>query len=132
MRASKRPCSWPGCGTLTEGGRCDKHRHAAGKEYDRLRGSAASRMYDRRWQAASKDFLRRHPLCQCPECGEGRIRVTAATLVDHIRPHKGDVDLFGKESNWQAMAKPCHDRKTATEDGGFGNDHRTPRVGRIP
>ena len=22
--------------------------------------------------------------------------------------------------NWQAMAKTCHDRKTAREDGGFG------------
>lgn len=128
MRASQRPCSWPGCNTLVISGRCDRHKHAASKEYDRQRGSASNRMYDRRWQAASKDFLRRHPLCQCPDCQEGRVRVTASSVVDHIVPHKGDIDLFWNESNWQAMSKPCHDKKTATEDGGFGNQ-RAPRVG---
>lgn len=106
---------------LTEGGRCDRHKHSAAKEYDRQRGSASTRLYDRRWQAASKAFLRLHPLCQCPECQEGRIRVTSASVVDHITPHKGDIDLFWNESNWQAMNKNCHDKKTATEDGGFGN-----------
>lgn len=128
MRASKRPCSWPGCNELTDGGRCDKHKHAAAKEYDRQRGSASTRLYDRRWQAASKVYLRMHPLCQCPECQEGRLRTTAASVVDHIEPHKGDIDLFWNEANWQSMNKNCHDKKTATEDGGFGNQ-RTPRVG---
>lgn len=41
-------------------------------------------------------------------------------LVDHIIPHKGDMELFWDRNNWQAMAKECHDKKTATEDGGFG------------
>jgi len=29
--------------------------------------------------------------------------------------------LFWDNTNWQSMAKECHDKKTATEDGGFGN-----------
>ncbi len=44
----------------------------------------------------------------------------AATVVDHIVPHKGDQQLFWDTRNWQSMSKPCHDKKTAKEDGGFG------------
>jgi len=28
--------------------------------------------------------------------------------------------MFWDERNWQALCKPCHDAKTAREDGGFG------------
>lgn len=83
--------------------------------------TAAQRGYDYRWQQARDTFLRQHPLCQCEECQGGRLRVTLASVVDHKIPHRGDTRLFWDQSNWQAMAKPCHDRKTATDDGGFGN-----------
>jgi 5-methylcytosine-specific restriction enzyme A len=69
----------------------------------------AGRLYSYRWQKRSKAFLARHPLCQCPLCDEGRSRVRAASVVDHRVPHKGDERLFWDESNWQAMAKECHD-----------------------
>jgi 5-methylcytosine-specific restriction protein A len=46
--------------------------------------------------------------------------VVAATVVDHIKPHKGDKLLFWQRANWQPLWKPCHGVKTATEDGGFG------------
>lgn len=46
--------------------------------------------------------------------------VEAASVVDHIVPHKGDQKLFWRRSNWQSLCKRCHDVKTATEDGGFG------------
>lgn len=26
------------------------------------------------------------------------------------------------ECNWQPLCKPCHDSKTAREDGGFGRE----------
>lgn len=68
-----------------------------------------SGLYDYRWQKASKAFLVAHPLCQCPLCDEGRIRLRAATVVDHKIPHKGDPALFWDESNWQALNKQCHD-----------------------
>jgi 5-methylcytosine-specific restriction protein A len=47
--------------------------------------------------------------------------VVAATVVDHIVPHKGDKVKFWDSSNWQSLCKRCHDAKTATEDGGFGH-----------
>lgn len=45
-------------------------------------------------------------------------------MVDHIRPHKSNYDLFWDPNNWQSMCDPCHSKKTATEDGGFGNRAR--------
>jgi 5-methylcytosine-specific restriction protein A len=44
--------------------------------------------------------------------------------VDHIIPHKGNKGLFWTRFNHQALCKSCHDRKTATEDGGFGHGTR--------
>jgi len=52
--------------------------------------------------------------------------VTAALVVDHIQPHKGNDDLFWDASNWQSLCEACHNLKTATEDGGFGNQPRIP------
>lgn len=66
-------------------------------------------LYTYKWQKASKAFLAAHPLCQCPECDEGRKRVRASTVVDHKIPHRGDLELFWDVGNWQAMAKECHD-----------------------
>ena len=86
------------------------------------RETASQRGYNSRWQKARLTFLARHPLCA--EC-ERQGKVTAATVVDHVIPHKGDQRLFWDTSNWQAMCKTCHDVKTATEDGGFGNWNRS-------
>lgn len=86
------------------------------------RQGANARGYTYRWQKESKRFLAEHPLCQCPECDDGRKRVVAATVVDHIEPHRGDTEKFWDQTNWQAMSKPCHDAKTAREDGGFGHE----------
>jgi 5-methylcytosine-specific restriction endonuclease McrA len=69
-------------------------------------------------------FLRAHPLCECDEC-KAQGRVLAASVVDHRVPHRGDMRLFWDSSNWQALSKSCHDRKTARDDGGFGNARAT-------
>lgn len=117
--AAPRPCTYPGCGHLVVGGsRCEQHVFK--RPQDR-RESSAKRGYGYRWQQASKGFLRAHPLCQCEECQDGQLRVVPAAVVDHRIPHRGDMALFWDRSNWQAMSKACHDRKTAREDGGFGN-----------
>ena len=49
---------------------------------------------------------------------QGLIR--EATVVDHITPHKGNKDIFWDESNHQSLCIRCHNKKTATKDGGFG------------
>jgi len=43
-------------------------------------------------------------------------RYTRATVVDHIKPHRGDRELFWDQSNWQALCKAHHDKKTGLED----------------
>ena len=105
-----------GCKALITGTcrTCEARRQ---QHVDRHRGSAHARGYDSRWQKARATFLARNPLCV--DCAaEGLI--VAAAVVDHVIPHKGNQTLFWDESNWAPRCKPHHDRKTATEDGGFG------------
>ena len=73
-----------------------------------------TRLYDlRRWRRRSKQFLQENPLCRmCQEIG----RTTLATVVDHIKPHGGDPELFWGEVNWQGLCKPCHDGAKAALD----------------
>jgi 5-methylcytosine-specific restriction endonuclease McrA len=40
-------------------------------------------------------------------------------VVDHIRPHRGDPDLFWDQRNWQRLHRTCHSsRKQAVEKRG--------------
>ncbi len=85
--------------------------------HDQQRPNSTQRGYGYRWQKARLVHLAEHPLCATHlERGE----TVAATVVDHIVPHKGDPELFWDPENHQSLCKPCHDAKTATEDGGFG------------
>lgn len=128
-------CAYPGCHSpVTRGERfCDRHKEVgekrdasllaqAKKRRDarrrELKGTTAQRGYGARWQALRKRFILQHPYCeQCLKEG----RITPATDVDHIKPHKGCPRLLFDENNLQALCHECHSRKTATEDGGFGN-----------
>lgn len=56
--------------------------------------------------------LRVEPLCR--ECRIDHRSVMAAE-VDHITPHKGDINLFLDFENTQSLCKSHHSRKTATE-----------------
>ncbi|WP_306438138.1 HNH endonuclease signature motif containing protein [Paenibacillus sp. MDMC362] len=46
-------------------------------------------------------------------------QVTTATVVDHIKPHKGNKQLFWDCDNWQALCVPCHNSKTSSQDFGY-------------
>jgi len=37
-------------------------------------------------------------------------RVTAAAVVDHRVPHRGNQELFWDKNNWQSLCEDCHDR----------------------
>ena len=110
--APKRPCTFPGCPELTLNGRCDKHTREERKIIDGRRGSAWKRGYDGKWQAARAAYLRTNLLCI--KCGSEGKRVQA-TDVDHvISKSAGGAD---DPSNFQALCRSCHSRKTAKEDG---------------
>jgi 5-methylcytosine-specific restriction protein A len=70
------------------------------------------------WGALRKEALRRDGgRCTHPGCG------ARGTHVDHIRPRpRADgptpADVLG---NLTTLCRPCHSRKTAARDGGFGN-----------
>ena len=116
--AAPRPCTYPGCGELTRSRRCEAHEAQERKETDARRGSAASRGYTGRWRKARDLFLKQNPVCaECARQG----RMARADLVDHIQPAKGNQALFWRESNWQSLCAACHNRKTNSRDGGFGN-----------
>lgn len=115
-----RPCNKLGCSQLTRTKYCDKHqadRDAAKQNSDNNRESSARRGYDRPWRRYREQYLAQHPWCECERC---KGKYYPASVVDHIVPHKGNKDLFWDPNNHQALAKRCHDRKTASEDGGFG------------
>jgi 5-methylcytosine-specific restriction protein A len=65
-------------------------------------------------------YLSQNSLCRDPFGIHGKVLVVA-TVVDHIQPHKGDYVKFWDVLNWQPLCRACHARKTAMEDGGYGN-----------
>lgn len=78
----------------------------------------STRLYGYKWRQERERFLAKNPLCL--HCLQER-RTVAATEVDHKIPHRGDMNLFWDQSNWQGLCKSHHSKKTATENGGFGN-----------
>ena len=129
--ALRKVCSAAGCEDLAIEGQAHCEDHA---------GRAAARTAERRanaqltdhaqahralyklqaWIIGRRLFLRRNPICvDCAELGA----VEPTTEVDHIEPHKGCRAKFFDRSNWQALCKSCHSRKTAREvfhQGGGG------------
>ncbi len=75
----------------------------------------------KRWLNSSKykkarlEFIYKNPFCNSVGCNK------LTEILDHIKAHCGNERLFWDENNWQPKCKSCHDRKTATHDGGFGN-----------
>lgn len=75
--------------------------------------TSSQRGYGYKWQQARLVHLQHHPLCiYCERAG----RVTEATVVDHVVPHRGDEALFWDRSNWQSLCKPCHDSTKRREE----------------
>ncbi|WP_281744489.1 HNH endonuclease [Polynucleobacter yangtzensis] len=71
---------------------------------------------EKAWKDLRFSFLKRNP--HCAMCAEEN-RVTKATIVDHIKAHKGDRMLFLARWNLQPLCKPHHDSvKSRMERGG--------------
>ena len=82
------------------------HRSPEAAAYHKLYKSKA-------WTKGRLVFLASNPLCvRCQSQG----RTTAATVVNHIKPHKGDLVLFFDQANWQPLCAPCHDGPAQQQD----------------
>ena len=122
-----RPCAQPGCPrTAVAHGRCAQHQLP--RRYDLARGTPAERGYDAQWRVDRDAYLGAHPFCTglLVRQADGSYRRThaegcngVATEVDHIVPlSQGGSNTW---ANYQALSHACHSRKTAQQDGGFGN-----------
>ncbi|TNB46528.1 HNH endonuclease [Martelella lutilitoris] len=76
--------------------------------FDRKRPSARQRGYTRQWERESKAFLADYPVCV--RCGE------PSELVDHIKAHKGNQQLFWDRTNWQPLCHHCHNSAKQSEE----------------
>lgn len=58
------------------------------------------------WKRIRYNQLEAMPLCSyCLDQGH----TVAANIVDHIKPHKGDISIFYDLANLQSLCKKCHD-----------------------
>ncbi|SMQ65922.1 HNH endonuclease [Devosia lucknowensis] len=78
----------------------------------------------KRWLSLRDRHLDERPLCEY--CLRREV-VEPATIVDHIKPHKGDEELFYDAGNLQSLCKRCHDSDKRLEESGktviaFGPD----------
>lgn len=111
-----RPCRHPGCAQLTREGWCPGH-----KPKHKRRASAAYHGWYllpiwtgdlRPAQLVREPFCR---VCAATYPVEDPRHRTRATVVDHVRPHRGDWALFVDPANHQSLCKHHHDQKTARE-----------------
>lgn len=88
-----------------------KHRKAAGKTFNGRKD--IEDMYRRTddWRNYCARFLKINP--ECYACGE------PATVVDHLKPHKGDEHLFKKTDNHIPLCVSCHNTVTAKFDAKY-------------
>lgn len=76
------------------------------------RKTSRERGYDWQWQQAADAWKKENPLCA--ECLRHE-RLTPVYAVDHIKPHRGDKELFWDRSQWQSLCRSCHSIKTRME-----------------
>lgn len=66
------------------------------------------------WKKGRKAFLQSNPICK--RC-QARGQIVAASVVNHIKPHKGDWAIFSDPGNWEALCPPCHDAGAQKAEG---------------
>lgn len=112
MNKPMRRCLHPGCQLLTVESYCPSHK----PKRERKDSAAWHYLYTKPrygWKRRRADQLAREPFCR--ECSRKGYRVRA-TDVDHVIPHRGDVELF-RHGELQSLCHSCHSRKTMAENG---------------
>ncbi len=63
-----------------------------------------------KWRNERRAFLKLHPACITPGCGQ------RAVVIDHRDGHEGDWPArFWNQKTWQPMCLICHARKSRAE-----------------
>lgn len=111
---SLKVCIYPWCNATTYGRYCERHKDDGDKKDKR--DAKASRVtpinpiyQTKQWRILSKYIIARDPICKI--CNRA-----ASREADHKTPMARGGDPWD-ENNLQGVCKPCHSRKTATEDG---------------
>jgi 5-methylcytosine-specific restriction enzyme A len=84
----------------------------ARNEYDRGRGSASKRGYDRAWQKVRVQHLQMEPLCRFCKA-QGIVR--AAEVVDHIQTVRDRPELRLDHANLRSLCESHHNARTAAD-----------------
>lgn len=103
-----RFCATPGCAMRVPKGHCPAH--ARMREQGRYNADMRHLYFSARWLRLRAQVLDEQPLC--PTCQAER-RIEPGTDIDHIVPHRGDLNLFWDRANLQALCHACHSAKTA-------------------
>jgi len=108
--AAPKICTRPGCRQLN----CTQHKEEARKQYDRWRGSAASRGFGHNWRKLRLMTLHAQPTCvYCEAVG----LVVPSDSVDHRLPKsKGGDDSPG---NLAGTCQRCNYRKRDMTEAEF-------------
>lgn len=76
------------------------------------------------WKAFRAQVLARRAR-MCARCGRP-VAMNERIHLDHRVPRRKAPERAFDESNIELLCHPCHSKKTAARDGGFGNPMRDP------
>ena len=108
-------CKHGRCRNLVPAGEsyCEMHKRQHANDFTRAHPEYFKLYNNKRWRRYRHMYLAEHPLCvMCHR---------EATVVDHIKDHRGDTDLFWDPDNHQALCAYCHNQKTGRTRG-WGRD----------
>jgi 5-methylcytosine-specific restriction protein A len=123
--AALKPCKQFGCTGLVKSGYCPKHEKNNSslrqrREYDRERNQQDHRAIYKtaRWSRLRQMKLRQDPFCELADlCVKRTGHPAPATVVDHIEGTAERPDLAYDMDNLRSACKPCHDSRTARDQG---------------
>lgn len=80
----------------------------SGRSFKKKQESARKKGYDRDWDRYRFRFLHHNPYCYI--CGK------ESKVVDHIKAHKGNTELFEATNNHMPLCTICHNTITGRFD----------------